>query len=481
MARSQNGWIVFDSPPPATMPHITGRIRPGDVDVIFTYLSDRFDSEVEKIRKDWSWGWAKRNVRGSTSTISNHASATAIDLNAPAHVLGKRNTFSNEQERRIRAILRDLEGVVRWGGDYQNRADEMHFEIVSNAATAKRVADKIRKGTLARPAGDTWKWDPTVKSDLPLVQREFQKGAGVITGEPLKRYHGVAAIQNALNVKGGANLKVDGFAGSATGKAMAAYESRHKVGTGRGTTPDAESLGPEGLQILHRFVNVPPVEEPPAKVRVRIGIHNVYVKRVPAEVNKTYSALLAKTRPHAVLLQETAQMYGKWNIPGYRVIQFAPVRKNDGHVIETSSNTVLVRNDVAVLFKGLLDLEETWKGPKVGAMHDPRAPITVTIEVDGRELRLLDVHGPFQRDPVAEFNAEIVDWVKSSPYPTLAGGDYNQEFAQVMDRVAEPSGSVVDGKAPDMIVFKRVKKIASENHGKQGSDTHFYKEFDVEI
>lgn len=182
MARSQNGWTVFDSPPTATTPYITGRVRPGDVDVIFTYLGKRFDTEVERIRKDWSWGWAKRNVRGSTSTISNHASATAQDFNAPAHVLGKRGTFSSKQAERIRAILRDLEGVIRWGGDFRNRADEMHFEIIANAAAVKRVADKIRNGTLTRPAAPAWKPNPTVKSDLDIIQQQFQIVAGLREG-----------------------------------------------------------------------------------------------------------------------------------------------------------------------------------------------------------------------------------------------------------------------------------------------------------
>jgi len=31
------------------------------------------------------WGYAFRNVRGSTDRLSNHASATAIDLNATKH------------------------------------------------------------------------------------------------------------------------------------------------------------------------------------------------------------------------------------------------------------------------------------------------------------------------------------------------------------------------------------------------------------
>lgn len=247
MARSQNGWTVFDTAPSATTPFITGRVRPGDVDVIFTYLGQRFNDEVEHIRKDWSWGWAKRNVRGSARVISNHASATANDFNAPAHPLGKRNTFSSKQVDRIRGILRDLEGVVRWGGDYRNRADEMHFEVIGNASAVKRVADKIRRGKAPQP----WKWNPKVVSDLALVQRQFQIAAGVREGN-VQRYHGVAAIQNALNVKAHARLSVDGFVGPETLRVWKAYERDHG-GTGRDTTPDPVSLGPEGLQIMYRF------------------------------------------------------------------------------------------------------------------------------------------------------------------------------------------------------------------------------------
>jgi peptidoglycan hydrolase-like protein with peptidoglycan-binding domain len=328
------------------------------------------------------------------------------------------------------------------------------------------------------PEKRVWQWNPDVVSNLALVQQEFQKAAGVRAGEP-KRYHGVAAIQNALNVKAGANLPVDGYVGPKTLAAWKAYETKHG-GTGRLTTPDEKSLGGDGLQIMYRF-EVPAPPKPPAKVKVRVATHNVYVKRAIAEVNKTYSALLAKHRPHAVLLQETAQMYGKWAIPGYQVIQFAPKRIHEGHVIETSSNTVLVRNDVAVQFKALLDLGETWKGPKVGALHDPRAPITVTIEVEGKDVRLLDVHGPFGAEAVAEFNAAIVDWIETSPYPALAGGDYNQSFDKVVAKIGTPTGATVDGKAPDMVVTDDLKKTGSANLGKQGSDTHYFKIFDYEI
>lgn len=254
MARSQNGWTVYASAPSATMPYITGRVRPGDVDTVLTWLAQQFNERVEHIRKDWSWGWAPRPIRGSTTTISNHASGTAVDLNAPAHVLGKEGTFSRKQENNIHEILRELDGVVRWGGDYSGRKDEMHFEIVGNAAEVRAVAKKIRNGTIK--GRQKWSWNPKVESDIDLIQHQFQIAAGHREGK-VQRYHGIAAIQNALNVKwlqprGEALLERDGYVGPKTLAAWKAYEKANG-GTGRATTPDYESLGPNGLQIKYRF------------------------------------------------------------------------------------------------------------------------------------------------------------------------------------------------------------------------------------
>lgn len=240
VARSQNGWPVFDSPPPATTPYITGRVRPGDVDVVFTWLGEQFNERVEHIRKDWSWGWAKRPIRGSSTTISNHASATANDFNAPAHPLGKRGTFSKKQTIAIHAILTELEGVIRWGGDYDNRADEMHFEIITNAAAVRRVADKIRNGTIggARP----WVWNPDVVSDLAKVQEQFQIAQGTRDGN-VQRYHGIARIQWAFG------LAQDGYVGPKTLAAWKEFESRLPADkkSGRAGTPDPLSLKARGI------------------------------------------------------------------------------------------------------------------------------------------------------------------------------------------------------------------------------------------
>lgn len=153
MATSQNGWVAYTSSDGLVpLSWITGRVRPGDVHTIFDYLGKKFNSEVEPIRKDWSWGWNYRPVRGSSS-LSNHASATAVDFNAPSHPLGASGTFSSSQMRSLRRILDSLDGVVRWGGDYSGRKDEMHFEINRPAQHVAAIADKIRRAELGVGGG----------------------------------------------------------------------------------------------------------------------------------------------------------------------------------------------------------------------------------------------------------------------------------------------------------------------------------------
>lgn len=154
MATSQNGWPAYNT----TANFVRGTAAKfgfwaadDDVRVIFEDLVTRFNKDVEAIAgpilDDWSW--ANRNVRGSDTTVSNHASATAIDLNALKHPRGVWRTFSEAKRKTIRALIARYDGVIRWGGDYQNVPDDMHFEINKGKAAVKKVADKIRAERLA--------------------------------------------------------------------------------------------------------------------------------------------------------------------------------------------------------------------------------------------------------------------------------------------------------------------------------------------
>ena len=87
------------------------------------------------------WGYAYRDVRGSTTTLSNHSSGTAIDLNATQHPLGKVGTFPNEKVPMIRALAKKY-GLI-WGGDYRGRKDEMHFEVALTPAKAAALIEKL--------------------------------------------------------------------------------------------------------------------------------------------------------------------------------------------------------------------------------------------------------------------------------------------------------------------------------------------------
>lgn len=104
-------------------------VKSGDVATVLIHLADRFNREVEGLRSGQCWGYDYRKNVNNTSVWSNHASGTAIDLNAVLHPNGAKGTFTGSQVAAIRNILSFFGSVVYWGGDYRGTTDEMHFEI----------------------------------------------------------------------------------------------------------------------------------------------------------------------------------------------------------------------------------------------------------------------------------------------------------------------------------------------------------------
>jgi len=86
------------------------------------------------------WGYAFRQTRGSDKILSNHASGTAIDLNAIKHPLGKSNTFTKDQRNIIKLLI--IKYGLIWGGNFKTRKDDMHFEIALNP---EQVRAKIKE------------------------------------------------------------------------------------------------------------------------------------------------------------------------------------------------------------------------------------------------------------------------------------------------------------------------------------------------
>lgn len=151
---SQNGWPVVakaacDQGPFSGVKFPNG-ILAGDVAVIARWQLQRYIATVEPIVAGSCWGWFDKKIEGST-TISNHASATAWDINAEQHPMGAATarTMDAEEIAACRRIVTDSKGVLRWGGDYTGRPDAMHWEIVGTPAQAHAFANQIRAA--ARP------------------------------------------------------------------------------------------------------------------------------------------------------------------------------------------------------------------------------------------------------------------------------------------------------------------------------------------
>jgi hypothetical protein len=149
---SQNGWPVNPTRSAHTIPgtNIRVTVADGDAGDVLMHVLGQVNSRVEGVDLNGpagehdDWGYADRNVRGSQA-ISNHASATAVDINATRHVLGAQDTFTPAQTTEIHNILGEVDNVVRWGGDYTGRRDEMHFEIIGTQEEVARVAERLRQ------------------------------------------------------------------------------------------------------------------------------------------------------------------------------------------------------------------------------------------------------------------------------------------------------------------------------------------------
>lgn len=185
VARSQNGWTANDRSVITTYELPGGKValRKGDVATILLWVANQFHERVEPLVWPGVWGYAERPIRGGTQ-LSNHASGTAIDLNAPYHPMGKRGTFTGVQVAAIREILTVTEGVVRWGGDYTGRPDEMHFEINAGPEHVARIAQKIRERLSPGPQIVKWK-DDMLAISVPirvLPDKTFREAVGAEAG-----------------------------------------------------------------------------------------------------------------------------------------------------------------------------------------------------------------------------------------------------------------------------------------------------------
>jgi hypothetical protein len=146
---SQNGWAASKDPKVIKIKSFpiagtTIKIRANKIaGKLLAAFAAEFHELVEPIDGGQldDWGYAYRNVRGSSTNLSNHSSGTAIDLNATKHPLGKANTFTAEQQQTLNQLCEKY--GLRGGYTYRTRKDDMHFEVMLSPDEATKLAKKL--------------------------------------------------------------------------------------------------------------------------------------------------------------------------------------------------------------------------------------------------------------------------------------------------------------------------------------------------
>lgn len=331
MPTSQNGWpVVTDSGALTPLKWVTGRVLPGDVHAVFSELCRRFNAEVEPITQAHSWGWAYRPIRGASGGYSNHASGTAIDLNAPRHPLGATGTFTAKQVTRIRAILADLDGVIRWGGDYSGRKDAMHFEVVGTRAQVHRIA-------LALDAA------------LKVVVYNVKEGRGDAAGTDVAKLIDAYAPEVLILAETAGNRvalrrvlrgKYSIFTGTGREGASTWIAVRKGIKITRTAMLATRRvwIGPKGRRRIGRTLPLVVVRLDGVRVRI-VGVHQVWS---PRSKNKHAAAgVMALLHQSAPPVSVPLLMAGDWNVDDDALGDGTPrrfARQIGAEVIETGDN-----------------------------------------------------------------------------------------------------------------------------------------------
>ena len=141
---SQNGWPanadknaiqVKNFQVPNTNRHFSCAEEVAPILIGFAAWYHKYIQKIDVGTYD-DWGYNFATIPNQTD-YSNHASGTAIDINATLHQWrAPKSGFSKLQEIRIRWRCRAL--GIRWGWDYLHGwKDPMHFEIIETPAQVK--------------------------------------------------------------------------------------------------------------------------------------------------------------------------------------------------------------------------------------------------------------------------------------------------------------------------------------------------------
>lgn len=99
------------------------------------------DAGLLKHVKSWEGMWVARFIRGSRSTLSNHAKGSAFDINYTGNELGKIPAAAGTSNSVRELVALAVRFGFYWGGWF-SRGDGMHFEVVK-VLTPQQLAEVV--------------------------------------------------------------------------------------------------------------------------------------------------------------------------------------------------------------------------------------------------------------------------------------------------------------------------------------------------
>jgi peptidoglycan hydrolase-like protein with peptidoglycan-binding domain len=227
---SYNGWQASKDPrtirvdrafAPMGVP-FPGGVVAGPVSDVLGYIASQIHLRVERLVPGWQWGYEWRRNLNDPSTLSCHASGTAIDVNSPNHANGAKGTWTPTQVKLIREILRAAGGVVAWGEDWTGTTDGMHFEISAGAPAVAAAATRLHLPAVP----------PTGLHPFPLPRGYY---FGPLSG-PVQSISGMAADGSdeqwrpaISRIQAVVRVRIDGLYGPITINAVKGWQAAHHL------------------------------------------------------------------------------------------------------------------------------------------------------------------------------------------------------------------------------------------------------------
>lgn len=192
MSTSYNGWPASPTLPTRVITPVAGvsfRIADNDnVAAVFTYLAQQYNARVEPLAGGTpdDWGFAYRADRNDPSSLSCHASGTAVDFNATKHPNGVKGTFTDAQLAQMKAIKAELDNTVQCGEFYLHTTDGMHWEINVPPGGLRDIGAKLRTAAQVRPPAAKPTAGPNVEQAIKDV-RAAKARPGTVRASVLAR------------------------------------------------------------------------------------------------------------------------------------------------------------------------------------------------------------------------------------------------------------------------------------------------------